>query len=58
VTGLGDRRFDDEEELQDGVTNARVWGGIHFRSAIEDCTELGLKVTDYVLAHNFREAHD
>ena len=35
VTGLGDRHFTHLQDLQDEVGNARIWGGIHFRSALD-----------------------
>ena len=38
------------------VGNARIWGGIHFRSAVEDGVTIGKKAVDYVLAHNFRKS--
>jgi hypothetical protein len=56
ITGLGDRHFDQVSDLEYEVTNARVWGGIHFRSAIEDGTRLGMKVAHQVLAHHFHRA--
>jgi hypothetical protein len=37
------------------VGNARIWGGIHYRSAVEDGIQLGMKVADQVLAHHFHE---
>ena len=33
------------------VENARVFGGIHFRTACVDGTALGIAVADYVIAH-------
>jgi hypothetical protein len=55
VTGLGDRHFDRVQDLAYEVGNARIWGGIHYRTAIEDGTQLGTKVADQVLAHHFHE---
>jgi hypothetical protein len=54
LTGLGDRHFDTVSDLEYEVTNARVWGGIHYRSAIEDGSQIGRKVAHQVLAHHFR----
>jgi hypothetical protein len=56
LTGLGDRHFDNVSDLEYEVTNARVWGGIHYRSAIEDGSRLGTKVAHQVLAHHFHRA--
>jgi hypothetical protein len=55
---LGDRTFARANDLENEVTNARIWGGIHYRSAVEDGTKLGLKVADDVLAHHFQKTHD
>ena len=54
VTGLGDRHFEHESDLEYEVTNARIWGGIHYRSAVDDGTKIGLKAADPVLAHHFQ----
>jgi hypothetical protein len=56
ITGLGDRHFDSVRDLEYEVTNARVWGGIHYRAAIEDGSQLGMKVAHQLLAHNFHKA--
>ena len=56
VTGLGDRVFARAKDLQDEVGNARIWGGIHFRSAVEDGIEIGKKTADQVLAHHFKRS--
>ncbi|TML13918.1 MAG: vanadium-dependent haloperoxidase [Actinobacteria bacterium] len=56
ITGLGDRHFDQLSDLEYEVTNARVWGGIHFRTAIEDGSQIGKKVAHDVLAHHFHNA--
>jgi hypothetical protein len=53
LTGLGDRHFDTVGELAKEVSNARVWGGIHFRSAVEDGTRLAQRTAHEVLDHNF-----
>jgi hypothetical protein len=56
ITGLGDRHFDTVKDLEYEVTNARVWGGIHYRSAIEDGSTIGMKTAHQVLAHHFHRA--
>jgi hypothetical protein len=50
VTGLGDRHFATAADLDEEVANARLWGGIHFRTAVETGSELGIDVADHVLA--------
>ena len=57
LTGLGDRHFDRVQDLEYDVGNARIWGGIHFRTAVEDGIEIGKKTADQVLAHNFKQAN-
>lgn len=54
VTGRPDRHFDRASDLEYEVGNARVWGGIHFRTAIEDGAEIGKKTAHHVLAHHFK----
>jgi hypothetical protein len=58
LTGLGDRHYPTAADLEYEVGNARIWGGIHFRSAVEDGIQLGKKVTDHVLAHHFHKSPD
>jgi VCPO second helical-bundle domain len=58
LTGLGDRHYATLDDLEYEVSNARIWGGIHFRSAVEDGVKIAHKVARHVLAHNFRETHD
>jgi hypothetical protein len=57
LTGLGDRRFATVAELAAEVGNARMWGGIHHRSALTDGTTLGFRVAETVLAQRFGLAH-
>ena len=56
LTGLGDRHFNDVSDLQDEVGNARIWGGIHYRSAVEDGITIGKKTANQVLAHHFQKS--
>ena len=56
LTGLGDRHFDRVKDLEDEVGNARIWGGIHFRSAVEDGIKIAMKTANQVLSHHFQAA--
>ena len=56
LTGLGDRHYDTVKDLEYEVGNARIWGGIHFRTAVEDGITLGMKVVHQVLGHHFQKA--
>jgi VCPO second helical-bundle domain len=56
LTGLGDRHYDRVSDLEYEVTNARIWGGIHYRTSVEVGTELGKKVERQVLAHHFHRS--
>ena len=58
LTGLGDRHFSRARDLEYEVSNARVWGGIHYRSAVEDGAEIGKKTANQVLAHHFKRSND
>jgi vanadium-dependent haloperoxidase-like protein len=57
VSGRSDRHYATAKALREEVSNARVWGGIHFRSAVEDGSDIARQVTNYVLAHNFQKEH-
>jgi hypothetical protein len=56
LTGLGDRHFERVKDLEDDVGNARIWGGIHFRTAVEDGIRIAKKTAEQVLAHHFQRA--
>ena len=58
LTGLGDRHFASVRDLEVEVSNARIWGGIHYRSAVVDGAVIGKQVARHVLAHHFRESDD
>ena len=53
LSGLGDRHYSTVADLRDEVSNARIWGGIHFRSAVKDGAEIARKTAHYVLEHAF-----
>ncbi|MDQ1586090.1 MAG: hypothetical protein QOH80_1455 [Actinomycetota bacterium] len=52
-----DRYFATSKALGVDVRNGRVWGGIHFRSAVEDGSDIAKQVADYVLDRNFKKEH-
>ena len=56
LTGLGDRHYARVKDLDYDVSNARIWGGIHFRSAVEDGVDIAKNVARQVLKHNFQRA--
>jgi hypothetical protein len=58
VTGLGDRTFDTARDLRVEVSNARIWGGIHYRSSVEDGAAIAKKTAYYVLRHAFGRSGD
>jgi len=58
LTGLGDRHYARASDLAYDVGNARIWGGIHYRSAVEDGIKIAKKTADHVLAHNFNKSSD
>jgi PAP2 superfamily len=56
LTGLGDRHFATVGDLQYEVGNARIWGGIHYRSAVEEGVLIGKRTARHVLAHHFHRS--
>jgi hypothetical protein len=58
VTGLGDRHFATTRALRVDVSNARIWGGIHYRSAVDDGAVIARKAANYVLRHAFGRYDD
>jgi hypothetical protein len=47
------RHFATVRDMQDEVGDARIWGGIHYRSAVKDGIAIGKQVVDHVLANHF-----
>jgi PAP2 superfamily len=58
LTGLGDRHFHRVRDLTYDVGNARIWGGIHYRSAVDDGVVIGMRVARHVLDHHFQRSKD
>jgi hypothetical protein len=54
LTGLGDRTFAKPIDLQNEVGNARIWGGIHYRTSVNHAIVMGRHVMNWVLDHHFR----
>lgn len=54
LSGTGDRHFDTAKQLRDDVGNARIWAGIHFRSAVDDGAAIARKTANFVLARYFK----
>jgi hypothetical protein len=48
------RSFDRLSDALDEIVNARVWGGIHFRTADEQGAKLGKQVAQYLQEHYFQ----
>ncbi|TDO32216.1 vanadium-dependent haloperoxidase [Paractinoplanes brasiliensis] len=48
------RHFPSFSAALDEVVEARIWGGVHFRSSDEQGVRIGTGVAGYVLAHEFR----
>ena len=45
------------KDLEYDVMNGRIWGGIHYRTAVEDGATIAKKTAHHVLAHHFGAAH-
>lgn len=46
------------EEITDDISDARVYGGIHFRTDQDAGALLGTRIGDYIYGHKLRPAHD
>jgi hypothetical protein len=58
LTGLGTRHFDTVGQVTREVGEARIWGGIHFRSAVRDGIRIARQTSAVVLDDNFeRTSH-
>ena len=55
LTGLGSRHFATVRDLTREVGEARIWGGIHFRTAVEDGIRVARQVAHEVLHDNFEK---
>jgi hypothetical protein len=53
LTGLGARHFDTVGRVTREVGNARIWGGIHFRTAVRDGIRIARQTATEVLDDNF-----
>jgi hypothetical protein len=49
----GERHYTDARTLRRDAVDARVWSGIHFRTADRISIQIGREVADYVLDHYF-----
>jgi hypothetical protein len=48
------RTFTSLSEIAKSVEDARVWAGIHFRSADIDGTEMGRRIAEYAVKNYMR----
>jgi PAP2 superfamily len=56
-TPAATRHFDSFSDTEEEVINARVWGGIHFRTADEQGAKLGKEVARWERHHYFKRDH-
>jgi hypothetical protein len=47
-------RWDSFSQIAREVEDARVWGGIHYRTAVEHGTQLGRQIGEYAVRHAMR----
>lgn len=52
------RHYDSGRDVRADVVNARVWLGIHFRTADVRARDVGVQVADWVSGHYFQPADD
>jgi len=48
------RRWDSLSQISKEVENARVWGGIHYRTSTEAGTQFGRQVAEFALKTQMR----
>jgi hypothetical protein len=58
VPGTGVHRYERTDDLVDEIANARVWGGMHFRTSTTDGAKLGASVARWIAARHFRPVGD
>jgi hypothetical protein len=46
------------EDVTDDIDDARIYGGIHYRSDQRVGARQGIRIGEYVIGHNLRRAHD
>jgi hypothetical protein len=51
------RHYDSGAALRQDVVDARVWLGIHFRTADTVSRDLGIRLADWALGHYFQPVH-
>ena len=54
VAGRPARHYSTPRELTEDINEARIWGGVHFRSAVEDGATIASRAAHWVLAHHFK----
>ncbi|GGE87711.1 vanadium-dependent haloperoxidase [Mycetocola zhadangensis] len=54
VGGAVTRHYDSAAQLDEDTMNARIWLGLHFRSAMTDGNELGHRVSNWVIENYFQ----
>jgi hypothetical protein len=52
------RQFGTVKQVQDQVIDARVWGGLHFRSSVIAGEQLGNEAAGWILARYFKPVRD
>jgi len=58
VPGTFAHRYERVDDLVDEIANARVWGGMHFRTSTTDGAQLGTSVAHWMAARHFRPTGD
>ena len=54
VSGTNPRSYESTDDKIKEVLNARVWGGMHFRTSGEHGAELGKSVAKFIAKHHFQ----
>jgi len=51
------QHFNDVDDIQDQVVDARVWLGFHFRNSVKQGEKLGNRVANWELRQFFQPVH-
>jgi hypothetical protein len=52
------RTFDNTDDLKKEIIDARIFGGMHYRTSVEDGLVVGKKVAKWVAKNYFRPVHE
>jgi hypothetical protein len=51
------REYNNVQDIQNQIPDARVWIGFHFRNSVVQGLKIGNEVADWGLGHYFKPTH-